>query len=1009
MATKYRLWFTSYVLVLLAALSPCAAQSGPPSITAGGVVNAAKYTADLAPGAMTSVFGTNLAAATTLPNIGTARILPADIAGVSVEITDSAAKTVKAPLYFISPGQINFQMPFGLAPGAVQVRVKTPKGASAPAAALIQPAAPALFTVDGTGSGEPFVLHAADYTIVRAASPALPGEYLVLMATGLGEVSPAAEAGHPGGDNGQWGPLNWTLTKPAVYIGNREVPIGFWGLMPGFAGVYQLNVQVPPDFAPGLYTVEIRAAGYSSQAGLAVYIGRDAPVVASVTVAAAGGTVSGGGMTVSIPAGAFTAPATVSIVKPENFQPGGNARISDVFALRGLPAELNQPVTITIPLRQTPPAGTETLVAMGSGPGVQGTGTEFLDTTIEGNTARVTLPAGTSGSTPAMANPGVTRLASSDPPLHNAQESGPEVSFYVMTFYWRDMSPGGHFMIFYPSGDSSLQAKVAHIGQILEDAYTKIEGLGLSWSIRKRWPMRVVIRPMEGDDQDKWGVAEPSLLGKDYWSLTLNSNKLAGDGVSDSFRATIGHELLHVMQDLYDPRSAYRVAKFPSPWLWYWEAASTWFESVMLGDESYIPGTVSEDNYTFATRHGLEFEPGGQSDVQNHGYGASMFLQYLTKTRSRNTVGDTIKLAADRAIGLLAASRYSPVEAMNSVYGSLGDKWVQFIEKYAEGQVYASEFPPIGLIIAQKAGSYEFKQDSDTGVTFTWDSPNLSARVFQLKFTQAWPDNTKLTLSFDAAGDYVTAFLYRVTAAGWSKAGSFRDSLTLDNAEQLQKDGAQLIVVVADGSGVGKYKSRVATKLRVQKGGDLLALLHKKTKINHKIYGQITCSSGGAGTMAGTLFSKGPISWSGASFRVETQDSDLISPGEPPYDLVITGAVSQDGLRLVSLNYRRYRKYEKTYKDSTGREFYTYDESTEEWNVSNVPLWRDASDIMQGKAIPRYEARGAAGASAVTGYTNVHRFWSGAKEKFKPSDIQETSCSISISAASDGTATDFLN
>jgi hypothetical protein len=333
--------------------------------------------------------------------------------------------------------------------------------------------------------------------------------------------------------------------------------------------------------------------------------------------------------------------------------------------------------------------------------------------------------------------------------------------------------------------------------------------------------MRVVIRPLEGEDRDKWGMAEPSVLGKDYWSLTLNSNKLAGADVSDSFKATIGHELFHVMQDLYDPRSAYRVAKFPSSWLWYWEAASTWFESVMLGDDSYIPGTVTDDNYTFATRHGLEYEPGDQESVQGHGYGASMFLQHLTKAYPRTTVGETVKRAADRAPGLLAASLYSPVEAMNSasLYFPVGAKWVEFIEKYAEGKIYAREFPPMPLIIAQKAGSYTFKQDSDTGTTFRWDSPNLSARVFQVLFSQAWPDNTKLTLSLEAAGDSVKAFLYKVTSKGWSKAGSFSNSITLDNAEQFQKDNAQLIIVVADGSGSGKFKSQVPTSLRVQKGG----------------------------------------------------------------------------------------------------------------------------------------------------------------------------------------------
>jgi len=75
--------------------------------------------------------------------------------------------------------------------------------------------------------------------------------------------------------------------------------------------------------------------------------------------------------------------------------------------------------------------------------------------------------------------------------------------------------------------------------------------------------------------------------------------------------------------------------------------------------------------------------------------------------------------------------------------------------------------------------------------------------------------------------------------------------------------------------------------------------------------------------------------------------------------------------------------------------------------VSNVGLANDASDILQGKAIPRYQAKGAAGASAVTGFTYVHKYWTGLKKDFSSSKINESSCGISIS--NDGVVTDFLN
>jgi uncharacterized protein (TIGR03437 family) len=979
-------------LLLAVGLGTCAAQSGPPVIAEGGVVNAAKYTLELAPGAMASAFGTNLAAGF---EASTSRILPTSIAGVSVEVTGANAKPSLAPVYFVSPGQINFQMPFGLPIGSAQVRVITPKGASAPMSVTVLPAAPAFFTVDASGAGEALFLHATDYAVVTGARPASAGEYLVLMATGLGEVNPPAGAGRPGGDNADWGPLNWHVVKPTVLIGDREVPVLFWGLMPGFSGVSQINVQVPADMAPGLHSIQIVVNGATTQGAIAISVGRDVPVLASVPVTPAGANVTAPqGVTVAIPSGVFQSPTVVSITGGSE-QPGGTGRISEVYGVRGLPAQLSQPVTITIPLRQPPAAGTETLVAMNTGAGVQGSGIQYLEATAVGaNSVQVTLPA------LADANPGANTAASAA-----ADTSGPEISFWVMTFYRRVNTAKGHFMIFYPSNDAALESKVPTIGQYLEDAYDKIAALGLNWGLRKRWPMRVVIGPFEGDKADSWGFAEPSTLGKDYWSISLNSNKLSGAGISDAFRATVAHELLHVMQDLYDPRSAYRIAKFQSPWLWYWEAASTWLESVVLSDTSYIPGVVSDDNFSFPTTHGLEYPSGSKALVQGHGYGASMFLHYLMKTHPQTTLGDTIKEVSYRAPGIIAQSIYAPVQVMNSLYGTLGVKWVDFIESWAEGKTYGKVFPSIEQILGLRKDYYDFKQDTDTGTTFTWNSPNLSARIILVRFHQTWPADTKLSLSFEAGGDLVTAILYRVSPNGWTKAGRFTDSFTFDNAEAFQKNGEQLMIVIADGSGVGAYNASAEAKLRIQKGGDLLAFLKKKTKINHKLYGTITCSSGGGGSMIGTFFSKGPIQWKGTSFTVAAPDSDLVSEGEPPHDVTVTGTLSKDGATLQSLSYRRYRKYDRTFKDSGGTEFYSYDERTTVWTVSNLPLTDTVERVIQGKAMPRYQAKGEAGAQAVSGFSYVHKYWFGSPKDFKPDKLKETTCTIAVSG--DGAVLDF--
>src|SRR5207302_3025784 len=108
-----------------------------PAITS--VVNAASFQAsNIAPGSIVSLFGTNLAegaaSALTVP-------LPKSLGGVSL-----TSQNVAAPLFFVSPTQINAQIPFETPPGAANLTVSV-SGAASPATAsvTIRPAAPGLF------------------------------------------------------------------------------------------------------------------------------------------------------------------------------------------------------------------------------------------------------------------------------------------------------------------------------------------------------------------------------------------------------------------------------------------------------------------------------------------------------------------------------------------------------------------------------------------------------------------------------------------------------------------------------------------------------------------------------------------------------------------------------------------------------------------------------------------------------------------------------------------------
>ena len=104
----------------------------------------------LASQAIATSFGTGLAtatiAATTLP-------LPTEIAGTTIKVKDSAGAERLASLFYVSPTQINYQIPAGTAPGAATVTITNGNGTIFTSEALIRTIAPSLFAANGDAQG----------------------------------------------------------------------------------------------------------------------------------------------------------------------------------------------------------------------------------------------------------------------------------------------------------------------------------------------------------------------------------------------------------------------------------------------------------------------------------------------------------------------------------------------------------------------------------------------------------------------------------------------------------------------------------------------------------------------------------------------------------------------------------------------------------------------------------------------------------------------------------------
>ena len=159
-----------------------------PYIAPSGVSNAAGITPNpgLAPGSVVSIFGANLAPLTASSSDSP---LPQTLGGVTVRIGDRLL-----PLMFVSPGQINLQLPpdLPIGPNALDVGVPGLPDALAPFTVVRD--APGLF--QQVVNNQPFavVLH-EDGSLVTSDSPARHGELLSLYGTGLGPTAPTRPEG----------------------------------------------------------------------------------------------------------------------------------------------------------------------------------------------------------------------------------------------------------------------------------------------------------------------------------------------------------------------------------------------------------------------------------------------------------------------------------------------------------------------------------------------------------------------------------------------------------------------------------------------------------------------------------------------------------------------------------------------------------------------------------------------------------------------------------------------
>jgi len=203
----------------------------------------------LAPGTIVAIYGQNLAAAASQP---TTIPLPTTFNGTAVIVGG-----MEAPLYYVSPGQINAQIPFELSSGnQYQVIVSANGALTTPQPIQLASATPGLAAF----SDSTLIAQHGSGTLVSQTAPATGGEYLVAYLAGLGDTTVPV----PSGAASPSSPLAQPTSTPTLTINGTQYPILFAGLTPGLVGLYQMNFQVPAALAAGNITIVVSQNGQPS-------------------------------------------------------------------------------------------------------------------------------------------------------------------------------------------------------------------------------------------------------------------------------------------------------------------------------------------------------------------------------------------------------------------------------------------------------------------------------------------------------------------------------------------------------------------------------------------------------------------------------------------------------------------------------------------------------------------------------------------------------------------------
>ncbi len=566
-----------------------------------------------------------------------------------------------------------------------------------------------------------------------------------------------------------------------------------------------------------------------------------------------GGSVTYGGLTINIPQNGFTTPTRVSVTSGTPSSDFADATVlSGVYTVE-IEGDLKQPIQVQMPSSGTVNGkvfavfASDFYTSMSDTPTFSG---RLIKAEIIGNMLSTTI-----SENPMKIADEVVLLTQTNTKAGVVAKR--RFSIWFVAGY--DALASTHFEIVYPVKTCSSTIIREYVNYA-EEAYQKlIDNLHFDPSGRLTIPMRINVHELNSTMYGRGGYGM-TVFENGTRSIDLDLNSLycnnSSPDIMQEMKATVGHEFFHAIQFIYDPHWALRELLFGTAFDWLYEASSVWFEAEMLGNPSYVSKVLNYDYYRTGLEHGAI---DGGITAQDHGYGASTFLRYLT-----DKFGNDLMLTMWTRIKQGVVDNAS--DAINrTIY--IGPEWQTFAEQFLTGTTkftgWATPSSNTNLVFANTTPAKEFREELYP----------LSALKVNLQ-TRMSATTSKFTIEIvEGKSNFIKAFLYQ----GTKKLAEFTEKYEFDATPT-----SNFSLFIIDNNDVSPYLTSTFVKAKIATGPSITSL----SPATGAVGTTVTITGTGFGNTQGTLTFNATAA--NVSSWTDTKIVCTVPPGATTGNVVVT-------------------------------------------------------------------------------------------------------------------------